>query len=73
MLYIYIITNDTKQCAVNTVSQKNDTTQPPTIILTVVVRFQQFFVQMLMCEYSIDGGLNSHLTCLVYLPYLAKF
>jgi len=32
--------NFTKLFTTYTVSQKNDTTQPPAIILTVVVRFQ---------------------------------
>jgi len=67
-------------CAVPTsdvhcVSQKY-TIQPPMITLTVIIRFQQFLVQIVISEYAIkwpsNSGLNSHLTCLVYLPYLAK-
>jgi len=33
---------------------KKDTTQPPTIILTIVVRFQWFLVQILLSKYAIE-------------------
>ena len=41
-----------------TVSQKKDTTQPPTIISTIVVWFQQFLVQMLLSKYAIKRCLD---------------
>jgi len=38
---------------IHCVSEK-DTTQPPTIILTIVVRFQQFLIQILLSKYAIE-------------------
>jgi len=32
---------------------KNDTTQPPTIILTIIAQFQYFLVQVFVSEYAI--------------------
>jgi len=42
------------QSCVYTVSQKNDTTQLPTIILTRVVWFQKFLAQILLRESAIE-------------------
>jgi len=51
---------------------KKYTTEPPTIILTVVVQLQKFLVQILLSKYVIESGLISHLTRLMYVPYLGK-
>jgi len=37
-----------------TLCLKKDTTQPPTIISTVVVRFQQFMVRILLSKYAVE-------------------
>ena len=80
MLYEYWLVNYSVVCS-NSLSPHLDyvaktyTTQPSTIISTVVVRFKYFLVELVLSEYAImplQGGLISHLACLVYLLYLGK-
>ena len=51
---------------------KKDTTQPPTIISTIVVRFQSFLVRYKYCWVNMPskGGLIYHLTCFLWSPYV---
>jgi len=42
-----------------TVTQEKDITQPPTIISTIVFRFQQFLVQILPSKYAIERWFNT--------------
>jgi len=55
----------------STLCLKKDTTQPPSIISTIVVRFQKFLVQILLSTYAIERWFDMppHLFIVRPLPW----